>query len=56
MKTAVYCSASNRLDEEYLLLGDEVGGWLARNGDSLVFGGATGLNVISRQILPMISF
>lgn len=42
MKTAVYCSASNRLSEEYLRLGCVVGQWLAQNGDSLIFGGATG--------------
>jgi len=42
MKVAVYCSASNRLSNEYLRLGSTLGAWLAANGHSLVFGGATG--------------
>ncbi len=42
MKTAVYCSASNRLQDEYLRIGDIVGERLAEMGDSLVYGGATG--------------
>lgn len=42
MHVAVYCSANNCIPEEYLRLGDEVGEWLARNGHSLVYGGATG--------------
>ena len=42
MHVAVYCSAKDCIPEEYLRLGDELGEWLARNGHSLVYGGATG--------------
>ncbi len=42
MNIAVYCSANNCIPDEYLRLGDEVGEWLARNGHSLVYGGAIG--------------
>ncbi len=39
---AVYCSAKDMIPEEYLSLGDELGRWLAQNGFTLVYGGATG--------------
>lgn len=39
---AVYCSAKDCIPEEYLRLGEELGGWLARNGLTLLYGGATG--------------
>ncbi len=42
MHVAVYCSAKDCIPEEYLRLGDGLGEWLARNGHSLVYGGATG--------------
>lgn len=42
MKIAVYCSAKDCIPEEYLALGDALGGWLGRNGHTLVYGGATG--------------
>ena len=42
MNVAVYCSAKDCIPEEYLQLGDELGEWLAREGHSLVYGGATG--------------
>lgn len=42
MKIAVYCSAKDSISEEYKLLGDELGRWLAETGHSLVYGGATG--------------
>lgn len=42
MNIAVYCSANNRIDEEYKSLGRELGQWLATNGHTLIFGGATG--------------
>lgn len=42
MKIAVYCSAKDIIPEEYLRLGDELGRWIAENGHSLVYGGATG--------------
>ncbi len=42
MKIAVYCSAKDIIPEEYLRLGDELGTWIARNGHTLVYGGATG--------------
>lgn len=42
MRIAVYCSAKDIIPEEYLLLGDELGRWIAANGHTLVYGGATG--------------
>lgn len=42
MNVAVYCSAKDIIPEEYLALGDELGKWLAENGHTLVYGGATG--------------
>ena len=42
MRIAVYCSAKDVIPEEYLQLGDELGRWIAENGHTLVYGGATG--------------
>lgn len=42
MNIAVYCSAKDSIPEEYKLLGDAVGQWLAETGCNLVYGGATG--------------
>jgi uncharacterized protein (TIGR00730 family) len=42
MKIAVYCSAKDRIPEEYLSLGDTLGKWIAESGHTLVYGGATG--------------
>ena len=42
MKIAVYCSAKDRIPEEYLALGDMLGEWIALAGHTLVYGGATG--------------
>jgi len=42
MKVAVYCSAKDRIPEDYLALGDVLGVWIARAGHTLVYGGATG--------------
>ena len=42
MKIAVYCSAKDRIPEDYLVLGDVLGKWLAEAGHTLVYGGATG--------------
>ena len=42
MKIAVYCSAKDRIPEEYLALGDVLGKWVAKAGHILVYGGATG--------------
>ena len=42
MKIAVYCSAKDRISEEYLALGDTLGKWIAQAGHTLVYGGATG--------------
>ena len=42
MRIAVYCSAKDRIPEEYLALGDVLGQWIARAGHTLVYGGATG--------------
>ena len=42
MKVAVYCSAKDRIPEEFLALGDVLGKWLAEAGHTLVYGGATG--------------
>lgn len=42
MKIAVYCSAKDRIPEEYLALGDALGTWIAQAGHTLIYGGATG--------------
>ena len=42
MRIAVYCSAKDRISEEYLVLGDVLGRWIAEAGHTLVYGGATG--------------
>ena len=42
MNIAVYCSAKDRIPEEYLALGDVLGKWIAQAGHTLVYGGATG--------------
>ena len=42
MKVAVYCSAKDRIPENYLALGDVLGKWIAEAGHTLVYGGATG--------------
>ncbi|MFZ4581118.1 MAG: TIGR00730 family Rossman fold protein [Paludibacter sp.] len=42
MNIAVYCSSSNHIAENYLNTAFELGCWIAKNGHSLVFGGATG--------------
>ena len=42
MKIAVYCSAKDRIPEDYLALGDVLGKWIAQPGHTLVYGGATG--------------
>ena len=42
MRVAVYCSAKNAIPAEYLALGDALGAWLAQQGHTTVYGGATG--------------
>ncbi|MBO7458602.1 MAG: TIGR00730 family Rossman fold protein [Paludibacteraceae bacterium] len=42
MRIAVYCSAKDAIPEEYLMLGDAVGRWIGEQGNTLVYGGATG--------------
>ena len=42
MRIAVYCSAKDAIPEEYLSLGDALGGWIGESGHTLVYGGATG--------------
>jgi uncharacterized protein (TIGR00730 family) len=42
MRIAVYCSAKDVIPAEYLALGDTLGTWLGEQGDTLVYGGATG--------------
>ena len=42
MNIAVYCSAKDRIPEDYLALGDVLGKWIAQAGHTLVYGGATG--------------
>ena len=42
MRIAVYCSAKDAIQEEYLLLGDALGKWIGDNGHTLIYGGATG--------------
>lgn len=42
MRIAVYCSAKDAIPEDYLALGDALGGWIGKNGHTLIYGGATG--------------
>lgn len=42
MNIAVYCSAKDKISEDYKLLGDQLGAWIAREGHTLIYGGATG--------------
>ena len=42
MNIAVYCSAKDKIAEEYKLLGDQLGAWIAHEGHTLIYGGATG--------------
>ena len=42
MNIAVYCSAKETIPQDYLALGKELGRWLAEQGHTLVYGGATG--------------
>ena len=42
MNICVYCSASDRIHDHYKLQAELLGNWIARNGHTLVFGGATG--------------
>lgn len=42
MRIAVYCSAKDAIPEEFLRLGDALGGWIGQNGHTLIYGGATG--------------
>ena len=42
MKICVYCSASNSIPVQYKELARTLGRWIARNGHTLLFGGATG--------------
>lgn len=42
MNIAVYCSSSNHIAPNYLQAANQLGEWIARNGHTLVFGGATG--------------
>lgn len=42
MNIAVYCSAKDEIAEDYKLLGDQLGAWIAREGHTLIYGGATG--------------
>ena len=42
MNICVYCSAKDSIADEYKQLGKQLGEWIADNGHTLVFGGATG--------------
>lgn len=42
MNIAVYCSSSNHITEHYKQSAYQLGEWMAENGHTLIFGGATG--------------
>ncbi len=42
MKICVFCSSSNRVADEFKLLGRQLGRKIAEEGHTLVYGGATG--------------
>ncbi len=52
MIVAVYCSAKNNIAEEYKFLGRELGTWIAQQGHTLLYGGATGglMTVVSDTV------
>ncbi len=52
MIVAVYCSAKNGIAEEYKALGRELGVWIAEQGHTLLYGGATGglMTVVSDTV------
>jgi len=41
MKICVYCSSSNHIPEKYFLVARDLGKWLAENGHSIIYGGAS---------------
>lgn len=41
MNICVYCGASNRVDQKYVALADDLGAMIARRGHLLVYGGAS---------------
>lgn len=42
MNIAVYCSSSNHIADHYKKMAYELGAWIANEGHTLVYGGATG--------------
>lgn len=52
MNVCVYCSAKDRIADEYKQLGRDLGVWIANSGHTLVFGGATGglMTEVSRTV------
>lgn len=52
MKVCVYCSAKDQIADDYKQLGKELGAWIAEDGHTLVFGGATGglMTEVSRAV------
>ncbi len=42
MNICVYCSSSDQVRDEFKQQATELGRWMARNGHTLVYGGATG--------------
>ncbi len=47
MNIAVYCSSSNTIGEKFTNEAYKLGEWIAENGHTLVFGGATGGSMTS---------
>ncbi|MFB6320777.1 TIGR00730 family Rossman fold protein [Saccharicrinis sp. FJH54] len=41
MKICVYCSSSNHIPEKYFQVASELGSWVAKNGHSIIYGGAS---------------
>lgn len=42
MKIAVFCSSSSNIEEKYKETAFELGRWIAQNGHTLIYGGASG--------------
>lgn len=42
MNISVFCASSDMVKEEYRLQAKQLGSWIAQNGHTLVYGGATG--------------
>lgn len=52
MNVAVFCASSNLVSEQFKLQVESLGCWIAQNGHTLVYGGATGglMDVVAKAV------